>query len=82
MPVEFSYNGGKADFDVCWSHRQNAVNSTNSAEAYSFGSFLGVGKPMDDDHDHDGSGDASMPRGVLQFEDMDWTNFYMDVGSL
>ena len=72
--VEFVYNGGKADLDVCWSHRQNAVNSTSDTDVY-----LGVEKPKDY---HDGSENASMPRGVLQCDDLDFTNFYLDVGSL
>ena len=74
--VEFSYNGGKADLDVCWGHRQNDVNSTSGADAYSLGV---VKKPTDFSENNDAS---MMPRGVLQCDDLDFTNFYLDVGSL
>ena len=81
VPVEFFYNGGKADLDVCWGHRQNAVNSTSGADAYSLG--VVVKKPTDDYQDLSENNDASMmPRGVLQCDDLDFTNFYLDVGSL
>lgn len=76
LPVEFVYNGRKADFDVCWSHRSRPVKPTCGV------SYLGEDKDDSLVEDSKNSEENIIPRGLIQMDDLDWTEYYLDVGSL
>ena len=71
--VEFAFNGGKADFDVCWNSRADPCMDT--AEV----SYLGK-EPVREKMETEQEG--IKPRGVKQFDDLDWEEYKLDVGSM
>jgi len=71
--VEFSFNNGKADFDVCWNSRADPCTDTATV------SYLGkeaVREKVESEQD------GINPRGVEQFDDLDWKFYKLDVGCM
>ena len=76
LKVEFAFNNGKADFDVCWPSRNDPCTSLTCKVSY-----LDKGAGEKRDVDKDKHGDIA-PRGILQFKDLDWNHYQIDVGTL
>jgi len=75
--VEFVYNDGKADFDVCWSSRNDPIQNLTCKDGYlkkAEHNTCDLNVTIED-------GDIVMPRGVVQFADMDFNYFQIDCGS-
>ena len=71
--VEFAFNNGKADFDVCWNSRKDPITGTTKV------SYLGkekVREKVENDQE------VIKPRGAIQCDDLDWEEYKLDVGSL
>ena len=75
--VEFAFNGGKADFDVCWPSRNDPCTSTTCKVSY-------LDKDAGEKRDVNAASDNDdiKPRGVLQFQDLEWNEYQIDVGAL
>ena len=76
LKVEFAFNNGKADFDVCWPSRNDPCTSLTCKVSYL---DKGAGEKRDVEKDKH---DDIAPRGVLQFKDLDWNHYQIDVGTL
>ena len=71
--VEFAFNDGKADIDVCWNSRVDPITTTANV------SYLGkeeVREKVETEQDE------INPRGVKQCDDLDWEEYKLDVGSM
>ena len=78
VKVEFAFNEGKADFDVCWPSRNDPCISLTCKVSYldkDAGEKRDINAKTDDIED-------IKPRGVLQFQDLDFSYFYNDSGML
>jgi len=69
--VERVFNGGLADLDVCWNSRSDPCSSVAKV------SYLGEEGVREKNFDC-----TIEPRGVFQCDDLDWTQYYLDCGSL
>ena len=78
VKVEFAFNNGKADFDVCWPSRNDPCTSLTCQVSY-------LDKDANEKRDINAATsekDDIKPRGVLQFKDLEWDHYQIDVGAL
>ena len=75
VECEFAFNKGKADFDVCWPSRNDPCTSTTCKVSY-------LDKGAAEKRSIDLRDEDIKPRGLLQFQDLDWNNYQIDVGAL
>ena len=78
LKVEFAFNEGKADFDVCWPSRNDPCVSLTCKVSYL---DKDAGEKRDLDEKTSDKEDIK-PRGVLQFQDLDFSYYYTDSGIL
>ena len=71
QPVEFAFNSGKADFDVCWNSRVDPITSLATV------SYLGKEEVREKEESEE-----IKPRGVTQCDDLDWEVYILDVGKM
>ena len=71
---EFSMNGGLADLDVCWNSRNDPCSSTTKV------SYLGKEDVREESLDEGVEGVKK--RGIIQCQDLDWTGYKLDAGSV
>ena len=78
IKAEFAFNEGKADFDVCWPSRNDPCISLTCKVSYldkDAGEKRDINAKTGDKEDIE-------PRGVLQFQDLDFNYFCNDSGML
>ena len=78
VKVEFAFNDGKADFDVCWPSRNDPCISLTCKVSYldnDAAEKRDINAKTNDKED-------IKPRGLLQFKDLDFSYFYNDSGML
>jgi len=78
IEAEFAFNDGKADFDVCWPSRNDPCISLTCKVSYL---DKGAGEKRDINAKSGDKEDID-PRGVLQFQDLDFNYFCNDSGML
>ena len=72
--VELMYNDGRADFDMCWSSRYTPCSGDVCLQYFY--------EDLEEKNEKYVDTDDVKPRGLLQFEGLDSSAFYYDVGSL
>ena len=78
LKVEFAFNDGKADYDVCWPSRNDPCNSLTCKVSY-LDKDAGETREI---NTKTGEEEDVKPRGMIQFKDLDFSDFYNDSGRL
>jgi len=71
---EFYLNGGLADIDVCWNSRLDPCTAITKV------SYLGKEDVREEKEDE--GGEQIKERGKVQSQDLDWTEYKLDAGSV
>ena len=73
--VETMYNDGLADVDVCWQSRHDPLRE--SCQPACMGQGSSPERVEGGEEEEEGG-----KRGVVQWQDVDWSDFKLDVGSM
>ena len=84
--VETMYNDGLADVDVCWQSRHDPLRESCQPACMGQGSSperVEGGEEKEEEGGKRGvEEEEGGKRGVVQWQDVDWSDFKLDVGSM